>query len=143
MAILKVLAIFAVMMIGIAGHLRGVEGALNANTGQNIRGLDSPLTDSEAEQVREIWRAIKAQEIVSWDGEKWLEMSTVDKEKAISQAKEDWETAGYKNIASAEYLIEQIDKYYDYFLQKDSQKAKKEKVGLQLSLSAFFAGMEK
>lgn len=142
MAILRGLAGFAVMMIGIVGNLRGVEGAINANYGQNIRGWENPLTNNEAEKVKEIWRGIKTQEIVGWNGEKWLGLSTVDKEEAINKAREAWEIAGYKNIESAEYFVEDIDKFYNHHMQKDPQKAK-EKVGLTLSLSAFFAGMEK
>ncbi len=142
MAILRVWAVFGVMVIGIVGNLRGVEGAISANFGQNITGWENPLTDSEAEKVKEIWREIKTQEIVGWNGEKWLELSTVDKEEAINKAREAWEIAGYKNIGSAEYFIEDIDKFYNHHIQKDPQKAKEE-VGLTLSLSAFFAGMKK
>ncbi len=142
-AILRGLAVFAVMIYGSVGHLKGVEGALNANLGQNNTVCEGYLTDNEAKDVIEIWRVIKTQEIVDWNGEKWLEMSTVDKEEALSKAREAWIEAGYKNIATAEYLVEEVDKYYNYHLQKNPPKAKEEKVGLTLSLSAFFAGMGK
>lgn len=45
-------------------------------------------------------------------------------------------------IESVEYFIEDIDKYYNHHGKKDLKEGLKEKVGLVVSLSAFFAGME-
>ena len=52
-----------------------------------------------------------------------------------------WGKAGYQGVESVEYFIEDIDKYYNHHGKKDPQEGLKEKVGMVVSLSAFFAGM--
>lgn len=63
--ILGILTVFAVAILGITGHLRGVEGAISGGNwpGEGVR----TLTESEAEEVRAIWRVISDQEIITWD----------------------------------------------------------------------------
>jgi len=45
--------------------------------------------------------------------------------------------AGYRKTESIGYFIEDIDKYYRHFKQKNSGKDLKAKVGLVLSFSEF------
>ncbi|MFH1575868.1 MAG: hypothetical protein ABIB55_02915, partial [Candidatus Nealsonbacteria bacterium] len=127
-------------ILGITGHLRGVEGAIS---GGNWTREGKILTESEAEEVRAIWRVIGDQEIVTWDGKEWLAKTENQKREAIEKVCEAWEKAGYQKIESAEYFIEDVDKYYNHHGQKDSKEDLTEKVGLVVSLSAFFAGIEK
>ena len=138
--ILGILTVFAIAILGIAGHLRGVEGAIS---GGNWTREGRILTESEAEEVRAIWRVIGDQEIVTCDGKEWLAKTEDQKIEAIEKVCEAWEKAGYQEIESVKYFIEDVDKYYNHHGQKDPEEGLKEKVGLVLSLSAFFGGMEK
>jgi hypothetical protein len=67
MAISRIWVVFAFASVVLTGHLRGVEGAVSgANwTGE---GEYRALTESEAEEVKAIWRVIGDQEIITWDG---------------------------------------------------------------------------
>ena len=137
--ILGILTVFAIAILGITGHLRGVEGAIS---GGNWTREGRTLTESEAEEVRVIWRVIGGHEIVTWDGKEWLAKTDNQKREAIEKVCEAWEKAGYQRIESVEYFIEDIDKYYNYHREKDPEEGLKEKVGLVVSLSGFFAGMK-
>ncbi|MBL7131571.1 MAG: hypothetical protein ISS45_09265 [Candidatus Omnitrophica bacterium] len=136
--ILRILTVFAVATLGITGHLKGVEGAIG---GGNWPGEGKVLTESEAEEVRAIWRVIAGQEIVTWDGKEWLAKTENQKREAIKKVCEAWKKAGYQKIESVEYFVEDVDKYYNHHGKKDPEEGLKEKVGLVVSLSAFFAGM--
>ena len=138
--ILGILTVFAIAILGITGYLRGVEGAIS---GGNWTGEGGTLTESEAEEVRAIWRVIKDQEIVTWDGKEWIAKTENQKRETIEKVCEAWKKAGYQKIESTEYFIEDIDKYYNHHGKKDPKEGLKEKVGLVVSLSAFFAGMER
>lgn len=138
--ILGILTVFAIATPGITGHLRGVEGA---TSGGNWIRAGKVLTESEAEEVKAIWRVIGNQEIVTWDGKEGLAKTADQKREAIKKVCEAWAKAGYQKIESVEYFIEDVDKYYSHHGKKDPEKGLKEKVGLVLSLSAFFAGIEK
>jgi len=135
--ILGILMVFAIAILGITGHLRGVEGAIS---GGNWTGEGGILTESEAEEVRAIWRVIGGQEIVTWNGKEWMAKTENQKREVIEKVCEAWEKAGYQKIESTKYFIEDIDKYYNHG-EKDPEESLKEKVGLVVSLSAFFAGM--
>ena len=102
----------------------------------------STLSENEAKEVKKIWRVIGNQEIVNWDGKEWLAKTEVQKKEAIKRACEAWRKAKYQRIESIEYFIEDIDKYYRHFEQKNSEGVMEAKVGLLLSLSAFFPGIE-
>lgn len=52
-----------------------------------------------------------------------------------------WRKAEYQRIESVDYFMEDVDKYYRHSKQ-GNPKELETKVGLVLSLSAFFAGME-
>jgi len=136
--ILGILTVFAIATLGITGHLRGVEGAIS---GGNWTREGKTLTESEAEEVRAIWRVVGDQKIVTWNGKEWLSKTEDQKREAIKKVCEAWEKAGYQKIESVEYFIEDVDKYYNHHGQKDSEEGLKEKVGLVVSLSAFFAGL--
>jgi len=138
--ILGILTVFAIAILGITGHLRGVEGAIS---GGNWTREGKALTESEAEEVRAIWRVIGEQEIVTWDGEEWLAKTEDQKKEAIKKVCEAWEKAGYQKIESIKYFVEDVDKYYNHYEQKDQEEGLKGKVGLVVSLSAFFGGIEK
>ena len=138
-AILRILMVFAVAIVGITGHLRGVEGAVSGGNWTGEGGYRI-LTETEAEEVRTIWRVIGNQEIVIWDGEEWLAKTEGQKKEAIKKVCEAWRRAGYRNIESVEYFIEDIDEYYSHY-EKEDPKELKTKVGLVVSLAAFFAGM--
>jgi len=140
MTILRILIIFAVITLCITGYLRGVEGAIS---GGNWTREGKALTESEAEEDRAIWRVIGDQEIVAWDGKEWLAKTEDQKREAIKKVCEAWKKAGYQKIESVEYFVEDVDKYYNHHGQKDPEEGLKEKVGLVVSLSAFFAGMER
>ena len=135
---LGILTVFVTVILGITGHLRGVEGAIS---GGNWTREGKTLTESEAEEVRAIWRVIGDQEIVTRDGKEWLAKPENQKREAIEKVCEAWEKAGYKKIESIKYFVEDVDKYYNHHGQKDPKEGLKEKVGLVVSLSAFFAGM--
>ena len=139
---LRILMVFVIAIVGLTGHLKGVEGAVSGRnwTGE---GRFRILTESEAEEVRVIWRVIGNQEIVTWDGKEWLAKTENQKKEAIKKVCEAWEKAGYRKIESIKYFIEDVDKYYAHHGQKDPKESLKEKVGLVLSISAFFSGMEK
>lgn len=137
-AILRVIAGCAVVIAAIAGPVRAVEGAIS---GLNWISEGQSLTESQAEEVRAIWRVIGDQEIVAWNGQEWLAKTADQKRKAIETAHKAWETAGYQNIETAEYFIEDVDEYYNYHVMKNPGEITKSKVGLVLSLSAFFAGL--
>lgn len=100
------------------------------------------LTESEAEEVRAIWRVIGGQEIVTWDGKEWMAKTEDQKRKVIKKVCEAWEKAGYQKIESTEYFIEDVDKYYNHHRKREPEESMKEKVGLVVSLSAFFTGIE-
>ena len=136
--ILRILTVFAIAIVAITGHLRGVEGAISVG---NWTGEGRVLTENEAEEVREIWRVIGDQEIVTWDGKEWMAKTENQKREAIERVCEAWEKAGYKRILSVDYFVEDIDKYYNHHGKKNPEEGLKEKVGLVVSLSAFFAGM--
>jgi hypothetical protein len=138
-AILRVLMVFAVVILGIAGHLRSVEGAIS---GGNWTREGKTLTESEAEEVRAIWRAIGDQEVVTWDGKEWMTKTEDQKREAIKKVCAAWEKAGYQKIESVEYFIEDLDKYYNHHGGKDPEEGLKAKVGLVVSLAAFFAEMD-
>ena len=138
MTILRILMVFAVSTLAIAGHLRGVEGAIS---GVNWPGEGRTLTESEAEEIRAIWRVIGDQEIVTWDGKDWLAKTEDQKSEAIKKVCEAWEKEGYQKIESVEYFIADVDKYYNHHGKKDPEEGLKEKVGLVVSLAAFFAGI--
>lgn len=125
--------------VGIVGHLRSVEGAVSAG---NWTREGRVLTESEAEEARVIWRVIGDQEIVTWDGKEWLAKTENQKREAIKKVCEAWEKAGYQKIESIKYFVEDVDKYYNHHGKKDPEEGLKEKVGLVVSLSAFFAGVE-
>ena len=137
---LGILTVFAIAIMGITGHLRDVEGA---TSGGNWTREGKILTESEAEEVRAIWRVIGDQEIVAWDGKEWLAKPEDRKREAIKKVCEAWEKSRVSKIESVEYFIEDVDKYYNHHGQKDPEEGLKEKVGLVVSLSAFFAGVEK
>ena len=126
--------------LGIVGHLKGVEGALRSENRTVENGFGA-LSENESEEVKRIWRAIGDQEIVKWDGKEWLAKTEAEKKEVIKKACEAWRKAGYQKIESVEYFIEDIDKYYNHHRQKDPEKGLETKVGLVMSLSAFFAGM--
>jgi len=136
--ILGILTVFAIAILGITGYLRGVEGAIS---GGNWTREGRTLTESEAEEVRAIWRVIGGQEVVSWDGKEWIAKTEDQKREAIEKICEAWKKVGYQGVESVEYFIEDIDKYYNHHGKKDPQEGLKEKVGMVVSLSAFFAGM--
>ena len=136
--ILGILTVFAIAILGITGHLRGVEGAIS---GGNWTREGRTLTESEAEEVRAMWRAIGDQEVVTWDGKEWIAKTEDQKRGAIEKICEAWKKVGYQGVESVEYFIEDIDKYYNHHGKKDPQEGLKEKVGMVVSLSAFFAGM--
>ena len=136
----RILIVFAVAIVGIAGPSRGVEAAVS---GGNWIREGKILTESEAEEVRAIWRVIGDQEIVTWDGKEWLAKTENQKREAIKKVCVAWEKAGYQEIESVEYFIEDVDKYYNHHGKKDQEEGLKEKVGLVMSLSAFFAGMKR
>jgi len=137
--ILGILTVFAIAILGITGHLRGVEGAIS---GENWTREGRILTEGEAEEVRAIWRVIGDQEIVTWDGKEWMAKTENQKRVALKKVCAAWGKAGYQGVESVEYFIEDIDKYYNHHGQKDPEEGLKEKVGLVVSLSAFFAGRE-
>ena len=139
---LRILMVFVIAIVGLTGHLKGVEGAVSGGnwTGE---GRFRILTESEAEEVRAIWRVIGSQEIVTWDGKDWLAKTEDQKREAIEKVCAAWAKAGYQKIESIEYFIEDVDKYYNHYKQKDPKEGLKEKVGLVVSLSAFFVKMEK
>ena len=141
MTILRILIIFAVITLGITGHLRSVEGAISGGNWTGEGGYRT-LTESEAEEVRAIWRVIGDQEIVTWDGKEWLAKTENQKREAIEKVCEAWEKAGYQKIESIKYFVEDVDKYYNHHGQKNPKEGLKEKVGLMISLSAFFAGIK-
>ena len=136
--ILGILTVFAIAILGITGYLRGVEGAIS---GGNWTREGRTLTESEAEEVRAIWRVIGGQEVVTWDGKEWIAKTEDQKREAIEKICEAWKKVGYQGVESVEYFIEDIDKYYNHHGKKDPQEGLKEKVGMVVSLSAFFAGM--
>jgi len=138
--ILGILIVFAISIVGITGHLRDAEGAVS---GENWTREGKILTESEAEEVRAIWRVIGNQEIVTWEGKEWLAKTEKQKKEAIEKVCEAWGKAGYQKIESIKYFVEDVDKYYAHDGQKDSKEGLKEKAGLVLSLSAFFAGMRR
>jgi len=138
MTILRILMVFAVITLGITGHLRDVEGAIS---GGNWPGEGRTLTESGAEEVRAIWRAIGGQEIVTWDDKEWLAKTDNQKRETIEKVCEAWKKAGYQKIESIKYFVEDVDKYYNHHGQKNPKEGLKEKVGLVVSLSAFFGGM--
>jgi len=139
--ILRILTVFAIASMGVIGHLKGVEGAVSGGNWTGESGYRA-LTESEAEGVRVIWRVIGDQEIVTWDGKEWIAKTEDQKSEAVKKVCEAWEKAGYRKIESIKYFIEDVDKYYNHYKQKDPEEGLKEKVGLVLSLTAFFAGME-
>jgi hypothetical protein len=141
MLILRILTVFIVVIVGITGHLKSSEAKIEGGFWTGERGFRT-LTESEVEEVREIWRAIGDQEIVNWDGKEWMAKTKNQKREAIEKVCEAWERAGYQGIESVDYFVEDIDKYYNHHGQKDPEKGLETKVGLVLSLSAFFAGME-
>ena len=138
--ILRILTVFAIASIGVIGHLKGVEGAVSGGNWTGESGYRA-LTESEAEGVRAIWRVIGDQEIVTWDGKEWIAKTEDQKREAIEKVCAAWAKAGYQKIESIEYFIEDVDKYYNHYKQKDTKEGLKEKVGLVLSLVAFFTGM--
>jgi len=139
--ILRILMVFVILTLGITGHLTGVEGALRSRN-RTVESGFGILTESEAEEVREIWRVIGDQEVVSWDGKEWLAKTESQKREAIEKVCEAWQKAGYQDIESVEYFVEDIDKYYRHHEQKNPKEGLKTKVGLVLGLSAFFSGIE-
>jgi len=139
---LRILIVFAIVTLGITGHLRSVEGAVSGGNWTGEGGYRI-LTESEAEEVRAIWRVIGNQEIVTWNGKEWLAKTEDQKREAIEKVCEAWEKAGYQMIESIKYFVEDVDKYYNHHGQKDPKDGLKEKVGLVLSMSAFFAGIER
>ena len=138
--ILRILMVLAIAIVSITGHLRGAEGAVSGGNWTREGGYRT-LTESEAEEVRAIWRVIGSQEIVTWDGKDWLAKTEDQKREAIEKVCAAWAKAGYQKIESIEYFIEDVDKYYNHYKQKDTKEGLKEKVGLVLSLVAFFTGM--
>ena len=99
--ILKILMVFAIAILSIAGHLRGVEGAIS---GGNRTGEVRTLTESEAEEVRAIWRAIGGQEIVTWDGKEWMAKTQNQKREVIKKVCEAGEKAGYQSVVKEELI---------------------------------------
>ena len=134
--------VFAIVTLSITGYLRGAEGALTGVIGIEEQEFEG-LTRSQAEEVIKIWRVIGDQEIVSWDGKEWMAKTEDQKRDAIEKVCEAWRKAGYQNIESVEYFVEDVDKYYNYHGKKDPEEGLKEKVGLVVSLVAFFGGMER
>ena len=100
------------------------------------------LSEKEVKEVKRILRVIANHEIVKWNGEEWLSKTESQKKEAIKRACEAWRKARYQRIESIEYFIEDIDKYYRHFEQKNPEEGMTAKVGLLLSLSAFFSGIE-
>lgn len=144
MRILRISIVFIALTLTITGHLRGVEGATRSGIriAEGGNATVNGLSEEEAKKVQEIWRVIGDQEIVKWDGKEWLVKTETQKKEVIKMACEAWREAGYQKIESIEYFIEDIDKYYHHFKQKNPEVETKEKVGLVLSLSAFFSGIE-
>jgi len=138
--ILRILMVFAIAIVGMTGHSRGAEGAVSGGNWTGEGGYRT-LSESEAEEVRAIWRVIGAQGIVTWDGKEWIAKTEDQKREAIEKVCAAWAKAGYQKIESIEYFIEDVDKYYNHYKQKDPKEDLKEKVGLVLSLAAFFTGM--
>ena len=139
---LRILVVIATIVLGITGFLREGESAIPDGImveKDEFRGL----TKSEAEEVIKIWRVISDQEIVEWSGKEWAAKTEEQKSEAIEKVCAAWEKAGYKRIESVDYFVEDIDKYYNHHGKKDPEEGLKGKVGLVVSLSAFFAGMGK
>ena len=132
--------VFMSFILGVVGHLKGVEGALRSEN-RTVESGFGALSENEADEVKIIWRVIGNQEIVTWDGKEWSAKTEDQKREVIKQACKAWREAGYQKIESIEYFIKDIDKYYRHFEQKNSEEGIKTKVGLVLSLSAFFSGM--
>jgi len=136
--ILGILTVFAIAILGITGHLRGAEGAIDRGN-QTREG--KILTKSESEKVKAIWRVIGDQEIATWGGKEWLAKTEKQKKEAIEKVCEAWKKEGYQRIKSIEYFVEDVDSYYFHHGKKNPEEGLKEKVGLVVSLSAFFAEM--
>ena len=139
--ILRILIVFAFSTLAITGHLRGAEGAVSGGNWTGEGGYRT-LSESEAEEVRAIWRVIGDQEIVTWDGKEWIAKTEDQKREAIEKVCAAWAKVGYQKIESIEYFIEDVDKYYNHHGKKDPGKGLKGKVGLVVSLAAFFVGMD-
>ncbi|MBU0571377.1 MAG: hypothetical protein KKC50_04975 [Candidatus Omnitrophica bacterium] len=90
-----ILTVFAIAILGITGHLRGAEGAIS---GGNWTREGKTLTESEAEEVRAIWRVIGDQEIVTWDGEEWLAKTKDQKREAIKKVVKRGKKQGIKKL---------------------------------------------
>lgn len=138
---LKILILIMVVALGLGEWIKVAEGAITSQIevkGEEFKGLSK----SEAERVIKIWRVIGDQEIVNWDGKEWLAKTEDQKRETIEKVCEAWRKAGYQNIESVKYFVEDIDKCYNHHRQKESREGLKEKAGLVVSLSAFFAGME-
>ena len=142
---LKLIA-FTLGLVGIAFTLgitlNGVEAAINSKMWTEEAGI-MVLSENEAKEVQKIWRVIGDQEIVKWDGKEWLTKTEAQKEGVIKRACEAWRKAGYQRIESIEYFIEDIDKYFRHFEQKNPEEAPESKAGMVLSLSAFFSGIDR
>ena len=119
----------------------GVEAAIKSKIWPE-EGGSRVLSENEAGEVKKIWWVIGDQEIVNWDGKEWLAKTESQKEEVIKSACEAWQKAGYQRIEPVEYFIEDIDKYYRHFEQKNPGEGTEAKAGLVLSLSAFFSGIE-
>ena len=100
------------------------------------------LSEKEAKELKRILRVIANHKIINWDGKEWLAKTEAQKKEAIKRACEAWRKARYQRIESIKYFIEDIDEYYRHFEQKNSGEGMTKKVGLVLSISAFFSGIE-
>ena len=139
---LRILVVIATIILSSAGYLKDSESAIPDEIiveKNEFRGLSK----SEAEEVIKIWRVISDQEIVGWNGREWKAKTEDQKNKAIEKVCEAWQKAGYQEVKSAEYFVKDIDKYYSHHKRGNAKEGEKAKVGMVVSLAAFFVGMEK
>lgn len=55
-------------------------------------------------------------------GRDWLAKTKEQKREVVKKACEAWRKAGYQDIKSGDYFVEDIDKYYNYHGKKNSEK---------------------
>lgn len=132
-----------ILVLGIVHPYKEAQTALKTNLEPFTQASKQPLTEAQAKQVQEIWRVIVGREIVEWDGETWLGLSQEQKEESATQICTAWMLAGYQRIPLPDFLVKSIDEHYQHFIETGDTQGLKAKVGLTMSIGAFFAGMEK